>query len=119
MTWIRALAPAVVAACTAIVSLSVPAQTASEVDKRQKVDARAMVPGPQAADAMAASQPAGGLTRDQRKEATLQARQEGTLQPAGEAVADASSPTRVTASAPPAKKSARKKAPTAAASTPA
>ena len=54
--------------------------------KRQKVDARAMAPGPQASEAPsdAASSP-GGLTRDQRKEATLQARQDGTLQPARDA----------------------------------
>ena len=120
MPWFRVLAPAVVAGCAAIVSLSAAAQTASAVEKPQKVDARAMVPAPQASDAMADSQPAGGLTRDQRKEATLQARQQGALQPAGEAAADGAQPTRVVPSDSPslAKKGARKKSPAAAASTP-
>ena len=110
MSWIRILAPAVVAGCTAIVSLSAPARTVPTVDKRQKVDARAMVPAPQASDAMADSQPASGLTREQRKEVTLQARQERALQPPGEAASDGAQPPRVTASEspPPAKASTRK-----------
>ena len=82
---IRALAPVVLACCTAILSLAASAQTEPTVGKRQKVDVRAMAPGPQASDAASPSPAASGLTRDQRKEATLQARQEGTLRPTGEA----------------------------------
>ena len=87
MTWNRALAAIVVASGTAIAVLPALAQsTASSPPKRQKVDVRSMVPGPQAADAASEPRPAAsGLTKDQRKEATLQARQEGTLQPAGDA----------------------------------
>jgi hypothetical protein len=84
MQWIRALAPALVAGCAAAVSFSAVAQTAP-AGARTKVDVRTMVPGPQASDAAAEPRPAGGLTRNQRKEAALQARQEGVLQPAGEA----------------------------------
>jgi len=84
MQWIRALAPALVAGCAAVVSLSVVAQ-APPAGARAPVDVRAMVPGPQASDAAAEPSPAAsGLTRNQRKEAALQARQEGALQPAGE-----------------------------------
>lgn len=85
MAWISALAPALAAGCMAFVSLSVSAQTAPADGKRQKVNVRAMVPGPQASDAVGEPRPAAGLTRDERKEATLQARKDGTLQPAGEA----------------------------------
>ena len=85
MLWIRALALALVAGCTAVVSLSTLAQAESAA-RRPKVDVRAMVPGMQASDAASEPRPAAsGLTREQRKEATLQARQEGALQPAGEA----------------------------------
>ena len=146
---IRTLAPALLACCTAIVALTASAQTESAVGKRQKVDARAMAPGPQASDAPAdPAPPAKGLTRDQRKEATLQARQEGALRPAGEAadardagsapravadsapspsppgapaeaVADASSSTQVAATSSPVKKSKSRKTRPAAAPAPA
>jgi hypothetical protein len=88
MAWIRALAPIVFAAGTALAGFPALAQSTSPPEakaKREKVDVRAMVPGPQASDAASDVRPAGGLTRDQRKEATLQARQEGALQPAGDA----------------------------------
>ena len=147
---IRTLAPALLACCTAIFALTASAQTESAVGKRQKVDARAMAPGPQASDAPAdPAPPAKGLTRDQRKEATLQARQDGALRPAGEAadardagsapravadsaplppppgapaeaVADASPPTQVAAAtSPPVKKSKSRKTRPPAASAPA
>jgi len=88
MAWNRALAPIVFAAGAALAGLPALAQSTSPPEakaKREKVDVRAMVPGPQASDAASDARPAGGLTRDQRKEATLQARQEGALQPAGDA----------------------------------
>ena len=86
MDSIRALTPLVLACCTAIVALSASAQSEPAAGKRQKLDIRAMAPAPQASEAAADPvPPANGLTRDQRKEATLQARQEGALQPAGEA----------------------------------
>ena len=88
MAWIRALAPIVFAAGAALAALPALAQSTPPPEakaKREKVDARAMVPGPQASDAASDVRPASGLTRDQRKEATLQARQEGALQPAGDA----------------------------------
>ena len=86
MQWIRTLAPALVAGCTAVMSLSALAQAEPAGRVRPKVDVRAMAPGPQASDAAAEPKPAAsGLTRDQRKEATLQARQDDTLLPAGEA----------------------------------
>ena len=146
---IRTLAPALLACCTAIFALTASAQTDSAVGKRQKVDARAMAPGPQASDAPAdPAAPAKGLTRDQRKEATLQARQDGALRPAGEAadardagsapravadsapspsppgapaeaVADASSSTQVAATSSPVKKSKSRKTRPAAAPAPA
>ena len=149
MAPIRTLAPALLACCTAIVALTASAQTESAVGKRQKVDARAMAPGPQASDAPAdPAPPAKGLTRDQRKEATLQARQDGALRPAGEAadardagsapravadsapspsppgapaeaVADASSSTQVAATSSPVKKSKSRKTRPAAAPAPA
>src|SRR4051812_1594009 len=82
MAWIRALMPVVLAGCCAAAA----AQTASAPPAvREKVDVRAMVPGPQASEAATEPRTAGGLSRDQRKEATLQARQEGSLQPAGDA----------------------------------
>ena len=87
MVWIRAFAPIVFAAGAALAALPALAQSTPPPEakaKREKVDARAMVPGPQASDAPSDARPASGLTRDQRKEATLQARQEGTLQPAGD-----------------------------------
>ena len=139
MKRIRALVPVVLACCTAVASLSASAQGEPAVGKRQKVDVRTMVPGPQASDVVADARPAGGLTRDQRKEAALQARQDGTLRPAGEAAdqrevgpaplasaaeasstppvlpagadGDGSPPTQVAAAtSPPAKKSKSKKA---------
>ena len=146
---IRTLAPALLACCTAIFALTASAQTESAVGKRQKVDAHAMAPGPQASDAPADPAPrAKGLTRDQRKEATLQARQDGALRPAGEAadardagsapravadsaplppppgapaeaVADASSSTQVAATSSPVKKSKSRKTRPAAAPAPA
>jgi hypothetical protein len=86
MKSIRALLPAFVAGCATVVSLSVAAQATPAAGLRQKVDVRAMVPGMQASDAASEPRPAAStLTRDQRKEATLQARQEGALLPAGEA----------------------------------
>ena len=89
MVWIRAFAPIVFAAGAALAALPALAQSTPPPPeakaKREKVDARAMVPGPQASDAASDARPASGLTRDQRKEATLQARQEGALQPAGDA----------------------------------
>ena len=88
MVWIRAFAPIVFAAGAALAALPALAQSTPPPEakaKREKVDARAMVPGPQASDAASDARPASGLTRDQRKEATLQARQEGALQPAGDA----------------------------------
>lgn len=82
MLGIRALGPALAAGCMVVASLSAVAQTAPS---RTRVDARALVPGPQASDAAGESRPAADLTRDQRKDATLKARQEGALRPAGEA----------------------------------
>jgi len=88
MAWIRAFAPIVFAAGAALAGLPALAQSTSPPEakaKREKVDVRAMVPGPQASDAASDVRPPGGLTRDQRKEATVKARQEGALQPAGDA----------------------------------
>ena len=150
MDSIRALTPLVLACCTAIVALSASAQSEPAAGKRQKVDIRAMAPAPQASEAAADPvPPANGLTRDQRKEATLQARQDGALRPAGEAadardaglapravadsaplppppgapaetVADASPPTQVAAATlPPVKKSKSRKTRPPAASAPA
>jgi hypothetical protein len=147
MDRIRGLVPAVLACCTAVLSLAASAQSELATGKRQKVDVRAMVPGPQPSDAGADARPAGGLTRDQRKEATLRARQDGTLRPTGdaadqrdakaeavsaagdsstvpvatpEAAGEVSPPTQVAAATPPpAKKSKSKKARPPAASAPA
>ena len=89
MASMRAFATVVLAAGTALAFSGLPAAAQSTPPppakvKRDKVDVREMVPGPQASDPAGDAPPAGGLTRDQRKEATLQARQEGTLQPAGD-----------------------------------
>jgi hypothetical protein len=86
MLRLRALSAFVIAAGMALATLSAhPQSTPPAKVKRAKVDARTMVPGPQASDAAASdARASSGLTRDQRKEATLQARQEGTLQPAGD-----------------------------------
>lgn len=82
-----------VAGCVVALSGPVFAQTA-----KPKVDARAMAPGLQSASEPAAAPPAAsGLTRNQRQEAALQARQEGNLAPAGEAI----DPRGERASAPP------------------
>lgn len=87
MAWIRAFATIVLAAGIVLAGLPASAQSTPPAGKvkREKVDVRTMVPGPHASDAASEARPVGGLTRDQRKEATLQARQEGTLQPAGDA----------------------------------
>ncbi|MEO5882980.1 MAG: hypothetical protein ABIQ06_11250 [Caldimonas sp.] len=87
MPRIRALTPALVGLCSVLCSLAVAAQTASADPKRAKVDVRAMVPGPQASnsDSELETRTATGLTRDQRKEAALQARRDGALRPAGDA----------------------------------
>ena len=85
MDRIRPLVPMVLACCAAFASLPASAQGEPANGKRQKVDVRAMAPAPRASDAVADARPAGALTRDQRREATLQAREDGTLRPAGEA----------------------------------
>lgn len=106
MAWNRALATVVAAACLAMVSLQAPAQTRAD-GKRQKVDVRGMLPGPQGSDTAAEPRPVPALTRDQRKAATMQARQAGTLQPAGEAAGPAQ---LAAATPPPAKKDKGRKA---------
>jgi hypothetical protein len=78
------LSRSLVAVCAAILSHAAVAQTAPP-DKRPRVDVRSMAPGAQAPEALAEAKAASGLTRDQRKDAALQARQEGSLLPAGEA----------------------------------
>jgi len=77
----KRIVPALVAGCWIALSGSALAQAS-----RPALDARAMAPGLQAApDPVSTPKPAAGLTRNQRQEAALQARQEGALAPAGEA----------------------------------
>lgn len=81
MHLIRRLVPALTMTWLAAVSPAVLAQTAEPV--RPAVDVRSMLPS--IAEPAAAASPAGtGLTRNQRKDAALEARKEGALKPAGE-----------------------------------
>ena len=76
---------AVMLALEGSIALPLAAQAQSAPTPRAKVDVRTMAPGPLSPEVVAPAASASGLTRDQRKEATLQARQDGSLKPAGEA----------------------------------
>ena len=82
MVVIRALVPALVAGGALVVSPAILAQAVAPA--RPAVDARSMLPSIATPDAVAPPAGKSGLTRDQRKDAALKARQEGTLKPAGE-----------------------------------
>jgi hypothetical protein len=81
MELIRRLVPALATICCVVVSPAILGQTAQSV--RPAVDVRSMLPS--VAEPAAAAPPTGtGLTRNQRKDQALKAREEGALKPAGE-----------------------------------
>ena len=83
MRFVRALQPLLVAAGVVAVSSSAFAQSPEAM--RRAVDARALLPSASAPDLVVAPAASGaGLTRSERRDAALKARQEGALRPAGE-----------------------------------
>ena len=83
MRFVRALRPVFVAGCVVALSPALFAQTPASA--RASVDARALLPSASAPDPVVVLPANGaGLTRNERKDAALKARQEGTLKPAGE-----------------------------------
>jgi hypothetical protein len=82
MRFVRALPLAFIAGCVVLSPASLAQTPASS---RPAVDARALLPSASAPDlAVAPAASGAGLTRNERKDATLKARQEGALKPAGE-----------------------------------